>query len=109
MLMNLVVNAIAFYVVGYLVPGMILEGWQALLVVSVVWGLITMFVKPVLSFLTLPINVLSLGLFSFILNALLLMFTASLVPGFGVESFWLALLASLFLSLVNAVLTRMGR
>lgn len=104
MLMKLVVNAIAFYVVGYLVPGMMLDSWQALVVVSVVWGLITMILRPILVFLTLPINVLSMGLFTFVLNALLILLTANLVEGFEVRGFGVALLAALLLSLVNMVL-----
>lgn len=106
MLVNLVVNAIAFYVVAYLIPGVEITGWEALLVVAVVWGIMAMLVRPLLVLLTLPVNVATLGLFTFVINALLLMLTARLVPGFEIVSFWVALLAAVMLSLVNMVLSR---
>jgi len=106
MLVNLVVNAIAFYVVAYLIPGVEIAGWEALLVVAVVWGIMAMLVRPLLVLLTLPVNVATLGLFTFVINALLLMLTARLVPGFEIVSFWVALLAAVMLSLVNMVLSR---
>ncbi len=106
MLVSLVVNAIAFYVVAYLIPGVEITGWEALLVVAVVWGIMAMLVRPLLVLLTLPVNVATLGLFIFVINALLLMLTARLVPGFEIVSFWVALLAAVMLSLVNMVLSR---
>lgn len=106
MLAGLVVNAIAFYVVAYLVPGVEIVGWGALLVVAVVWGVMAMLVRPLLMLLTLPVNVATLGLFTFVINALLLMLTARLVPGFEIASFWVAMLAAVVLSLVNLVLSR---
>lgn len=106
MLVNLVVNAIAFYVVAYLVPGVEIAGWEALLVVAVVWGIMAMLVRPLLVLLTLPVNIATLGLFTFVINALLLMLTAGLVPGFEIVSFWVALLAAMVLALVNMVLSR---
>jgi len=107
MLIKLLINVIAFYVVAYLVPGVVINGWQALLVVSVVWGILSVLVKPVLVILTLPINILTLGLFTFVINAFLLLLTSRLVTGFFVEDFGTALLASLVLSLTNMVLARL--
>jgi len=66
MIIRLILNAIAFYIVAYLVPGIELVGVEALAVVAVVWGVLSILVKPVLVLLTLPINFLSLGLFSFV-------------------------------------------
>lgn len=104
MLMTLILNAIAFYVTAYLVPGVTIAGWSALLVVSIVWGILSILVKPVLILLTLPINILTLGLFTFVINALLIMLMSSLVRGFSVASFGTALLAAIVLALVNLVL-----
>ena len=106
MLTSLVVNALAFYVVAYLVPGVTIAGWQALLVVAVVWGVLALLLKPILILLTLPINILTLGLFTFVINALLIMLMSRLVTGFRVEGFTTALLAAIVLALVNLVLTR---
>jgi len=104
---QLVLNAIAFYVTAWLVPKMKIEGWQSLLVVAVVWGILSMLVKPILVILTLPINILTLGLFTFVINAALLMLMGSLVRGFSVASFGTAIIAAIVLALVNMVLQRM--
>lgn len=106
MIMRLILNAIAFYIVAYLVPGIEVVGIEALAVVAVVWGILSMLVKPVLILLTLPINVLSLGLFSFVINAGLLLLMARLVSGFSVEGWWKALVGAVVLALVNLVLNR---
>ena len=83
-----------------LVPGIAIEGgWETTLLVALVWSVIMLVVKPVLSILTLPITIITLGLFSFILNALFFWAMTLLVPGFVVEGFWSALLGSLVLSI----------
>ena len=105
-LTTLVLNALAFYVVAYLVPGVTIPGWQALLVVAVVWGVLAILLKPILILLTLPINILTLGLFTFVINALLIMLMSRLVVGFKVEGFTTALLAAIVLALVNLILNR---
>ena len=106
MLTSLVVNAIAFYVVAYLVPGVTIVGWEALLVVAVVWGVLSILLKPILILLTLPINILTLGLFTFVINALLITLMSRLVAGFRVEGFTTALLAAIVLALVSLILNR---
>ena len=105
MIIQLLINAIAFYVTAYLVPGIIINGWQVLVVVSVVWGMLTLLIKPILTILTLPINILTLGLFSFVINAILLLIMSKIVPGFNVSGFGVALIASVVLSLVNMFLS----
>lgn len=104
MLIALILNAIAFYVTAYLVPGMRIEGWQTLLVVAVVWGILSILVKPILILLTLPINILTLGLFTFVINASLILLMSNLVRGFQVAEFGTALIAAVVLALVNLVL-----
>ena len=78
-----------------------IEGFVAALVLAVVLGAINAFIKPVIIILTLPINILTLGLFTFVINALLIMLAAMIVPGFGVASFWWAVLFSIVLSVVS--------
>ncbi len=107
MIIRLILNAIAFYIVAYLVPGIEVVGIEALAVVAVVWGVLSVLVKPVLVLLTLPINLLSLGLFSFVINAGLLLLMARLVSGFSVDGWWKALVGAVVLALVNLVLNRM--
>lgn len=105
MFLRLLLNAIAFYVTAYLVPGVTIAGWESLLVVSIVWGIMSILVKPILLVLTLPINIMTLGLFTLVINGLLLLLTSSLVPGFVVSGLGTAIIAAIVLSLVNMVLS----
>ena len=103
--MRLLINALAFYITSYLIPGMVIVGWQTLLVIAVVWGILTIIIKPILIILTLPINILTLGLFTFVINAVLLLITSSIVPGFKIDGFGTALLAAIVLTIVNGFLS----
>ncbi len=105
MLMRLLINALAFYITSYIIPGMMISGWQTLLVIAVVWGILTIIIKPILIILTLPINILTLGLFTFVINAVLLLITSSIVPGFKIDGFGTALLAAIVLTIVNGFLS----
>ena len=107
MVIQLLINALAFYITAYVIPGMVIEGWQTLLVIAVVWGILTIFIKPVLILLTLPINIMTLGLFTFVINAVLLLITSSIVPGFKIVGFGTALLAAIVLTIVNWFLSRL--
>lgn len=104
--MNLILNALAFYITAYLVPGVKIADFQALLVIAVVWGLLTLILKPILIVLTLPVNFMTLGLFTFVINAFLLMLMSGMVRGFKVDNFGTAVLAAIVLSLVNLVLSK---
>lgn len=104
MLGKIVVNAIALYVVGYLLPGFRLNGFSALMVASIVWAIMTTLVRPILVILTLPINIMSLGLFTFILNGFLLYITSQIVPGFVISNLGSAVLGWIILSIVSSVL-----
>ncbi len=107
MLTSLVVNALAFYITAYLVPGIVIANIQVLVVIAVVWGILTMILKPVLVVLTLPVNFITLGLFTFVINAFLMMVMSRIVNGFSVASFGTALIASVVLALVNMVLSKL--
>jgi len=106
---KLIVNALAFYIVAYLVPGFEVVGYQPLLVAAVVWGVLSLFIRPLIMFFTLPLTFLTLGLFTFVINAGLLMLTARLVEGLSVESFTTALMAAVLLSIVNAFLNTLKK
>jgi len=107
MLAELLLKTFAVSVTGYLLSGgvVISSFWVAAIVV-IVFSILNLFLKPILILLTLPINIMTFGLFTLIINALLVMLTAYLVPGFSVVSFWWALLFGLVLSLVNLVIYR---
>lgn len=85
-----------------LVPGVVVSGgWTTVLLLALVWSVVVMVIRPVLSILTLPITVLTLGLFSFVLNAFLFYAMTWIVPGFAVEGIVPALLGAVVLSIVS--------
>ncbi|UCG39203.1 MAG: phage holin family protein [bacterium] len=94
------VYALAIAIAAYILPGVHLKGVFAALVTAMILGLANGIVRPVLFVLTLPLTVLTLGLFIFVLNALMVLLAASIVPGFEVAGFWWAVLFSLALSVV---------
>ncbi len=89
--------------VARLVPGVSVDGLTTTLIVALLLGLINITLKPILFVLTLPVTILTLGLFAFVLNALLLWFVASFVEGFHIDGFIPALLGALIISLVTWV------
>lgn len=101
-LIHWIVSVVAILIAAYLIPGVEVTLVGAA-VLAVVLGIINIFIKPVLKILTLPLTVLTLGLFSLVLNALLVMLAAAIVPGFAISGFWAALLFAVLLSLINAV------
>jgi putative membrane protein len=109
MLIKLIVSTLAVLISAYILPGVKVDGFVTAVVVAVVLGAINMFIRPILLLLTFPLTVLSLGLFTFVINALLVLLVSSIVPGFHVESFFWALVFSLVLSLVNSFLNSMTK
>lgn len=94
--------AVAVYLTVNIVPGISVAGrWTTLLLVSLVWSVIITVIRPVLQLLALPITIVTLGLFSFILNALLFWAMTLIVPGFTVAGFVPALLGSIVLSIIS--------
>lgn len=97
-------SALAIVITAYLLPGIALEGFFAALIVAIVLGFFNTIIRPILVLLSLPIQFLTLGLFTFAINAGLVMLTSIIVPGFHVKNFGWALLFSLVLWAVNATL-----
>ena len=108
-LINWFVTTIAILIAAYLLPGVAIRGLKAAIIAALVLGLINAIIKPVLVVLTLPLTIVTLGLFIFVLNALLVLLTSTIVPGFYVQNFWWALLFSLVFSIVSFVLHRIVR
>lgn len=94
-------NALALMLVAYLYSGVQITGIQAALIAALVLGLVNALIRPVLILLTLPVTLLTLGLFIFIINALLFWLVAEMVPGFKVSGFMAALLGSLMFSVIT--------
>jgi putative membrane protein len=98
---HLLVIAVALWVTAYILPGVDVSSWQALAVASLVLGFLNAIVRPLLVLLTLPITVLTLGLFYLVVNGLVFALAARLVPGFSVASIWWAILGALVVSLIS--------
>jgi len=92
---------LAVWVAAHIVPGIEYEMWQSLLIASLVLGILNVFAKPLLTLVSLPFIVVTLGLFLILINALLLKLTAWLVTGFHVQSFWSALGGGVVISIVS--------
>lgn len=109
LLLTVAGNALALLATAYLVPGIRFAGsWVELLVAGALFGLLNLVVRPIAIFLSLPALVLSLGLFYFVLNGLLLWGFSKLMPGYDVDGLWAGMLGSLVIMLVNWVVGLLG-
>lgn len=107
-LVKWLISTLAIIIAAYLIPAVEVESLVAALIAALVLGLINMFLKPILIILTLPINIFSLGLFTLVINAALVILTSLIVPGFNIVGFWWALLFSLVLSLITFALNQLA-
>lgn len=106
-LVQLVLTALALLVVAHVVGGVHVGGFGTALVAALILGLVNAIVRPVMVVLTLPITILTLGLFLFVVNALAFWLAAALVPGFEIGGFVPALLGSLLLTVLNIVIAQL--
>ena len=104
LIVHWLLSALSLLIVAHVVPGFVVRGFGTALIASLVIGLVNATLGFVLKILTLPITILSFGLFLIVINALMLKLAAALVPGFVVEGFLPALLGAIVLSLVSFVL-----
>ena len=103
-LLRLLLNGIAILVAAWLIPGLDVSSPAAALLAGILLGFVNALVRPVLILLTLPLTLLTLGLFIFVVNAICLGLTAAVLPGFSVSGFWAALFGALVVSVVSWVL-----
>jgi putative membrane protein len=103
-LLTWLINALALLIVAYIVPSIRIRGFGTALIVAVVLGLINTVLRPLLVVLTLPVTLLTLGLFIFVINALMFWLAAALLKGFEVSGFWSALLGSILYSIISWLL-----
>ena len=108
LLLRWLLNTLALFVVAYIVPNFYYRDWIALAIAALVLGLLNAIVRPILVLITLPLTIITLGLFLFVLNAIMLEITAAIVPGFDVDGFGWALVGAVVLSLVSLVTNRIG-
>lgn len=102
-LLRLILSAIAVLIVASILPGVKVNGFFIAIVVAGLLAVLNAIVKPILVVLTIPITIVTLGLFLLVINTIIILITAALIPGFTVDGFWWALFFSLLLSLVNSV------
>ena len=103
-IINLLVRGLAVFATAYLLPGVEVDSFITAVIVALVLGILNTFVKPVIMLLTLPINFITLGLFTFVINVSLVLLAGSLVPGFMITGFLWGLAFSIVLSLINSFL-----
>jgi putative membrane protein len=108
MIVALLVTVLAVVVGAYILPGVKVDGLMTAIVVAVILAVVNAFIKPLVVLLTLPITILTLGLFMLVINVLMLWLVDYLVPGFTIDGFWWAVLFSVVLSAVNSVFSSLA-
>ena len=119
LLLRLIVNAVALLITAWIVPGIHLgaagphptrDDWVTLLIVALIFGLVNVVIRPIIIILSLPLTILTLGLFTFVINAFMLLLTSWIAQGmdlgFRIDGFLPALLGALIISVVSFVLSR---
>jgi putative membrane protein len=107
-LIAILINTLAVLVTGYILPGIHIASFWTALAVAVVLGIVNAILRPIIFILTLPINILTLGLFSFVIMGLLVYLVSAIVPGFKVDNFWWAILFAIIVALINWFLSSLN-
>lgn len=100
---SLFITAFAVLIAAYILPGVTIANYTTAIIVALVLALLNTILKPILIILTIPITILTLGLFLIVINALIILLADDLISGFTVDSFWWAILYSFILSIINAI------
>ena len=103
LILRVLFNALGLYLIAEFVAGINVTGLYPAIIAAVVLGILNTIIRPILLVLTLPITIITLGLFAFVVNAALFLFAASFIDGFSVGTYWHALLGSLLMSIVSAL------
>ncbi len=103
-IIRILIRAVVIMIAAHFVPGVAADNFVAALIFAIVLSLINLIIRPIILLLTLPINILTLGLFTFVINAILIMVAAYLVPGITVSGFVAALLFGIVLAILEAIL-----
>ena len=106
-LVKILLTAAAVLLLANLLPGVHVVGYWGAIIVAIVLGLLRLFVKPLLILFTLPLTIMTLGLFLFVINAVIILIASELLDGFRVEGFWWAVLFSILLSFIQSILNSM--
>ncbi|MCC9018476.1 MULTISPECIES: phage holin family protein [Flavobacterium] len=103
LLLRLLVTAGLVLLIAHFLPGVHVASFTTAVIVAVVLGLLNIFIKPILVVLTLPVTLITLGLFLLVINAIIILFCTNIVGGFAVDSFWTALFFSVILSILQSI------
>ena len=106
-LIRWLISAVSIYIITYLPIGIAVSGFKSTIIAAAILGIINVTIKPILIILTLPINIITLGLFTFIINGIVLIITSYVVVGFDVKNIFSAVIASILISIVNVILTNL--
>lgn len=107
LLVRILVTAVLVLVIAYFMPGVTVDSFMTSVIVAVVLGLLNIFIKPLLVLFTLPVTIVTFGLFLLVINAVIIMLCTEIVTGFEVRSFWTALFFSIILSISQSVMFSM--
>ena len=104
LIIRLLLNAVAVFALAYVLNGVQVDGYVSAIIVAIVLSILNLLVKPLLVLLTLPITIVTLGLFLIVINALIILLADKLIDGFSVDNFWWAILFSVLLSILQSLL-----
>jgi len=107
LLLRILITAVLVMLIAHFMPGVHVAGFVTALIVAVVLGLLNIFIKPIMVILTLPVTIVTLGLFLLVINALIILLCTYIVGGFGVDSFWTALFFSIVLSILQSIMYKL--
>lgn len=102
---KILVNGVALMFTANLIDGIYVDGWGSVFIAAIILGIVNAIIRPILLVLTLPLNVFTLGLFTFVINGLVLKTVACVVSGFDIVGIWPAIIGSVILSVVSTVLS----
>ena len=104
LIIRILLTAVAVILIAEFLPGVAVAGFGTAIIVALVLAVLNLIVKPILVILTLPVTILTLGLFLLVINAIIILLADSFISGFGVDGFWIALIFSLLLSIFQSIL-----
>lgn len=109
LLIRLAMNVFALWIVDYLLEGIVLTDFRATVIAAVVIGLINTYIRPIFQFIALPLSILTLGIGAFLVNVLMIWIASLIVPGFYIDSFLTAAIASILLTLISWFLHKLSK
>ena len=102
-LLKWLINALAFLALSQLVPGISVQGFGTALILAFLWGVVGITIKPILLLLTLPLNLLTFGIFTVVINGFLLWLLGGMIKGFEIDGFWIAVVGAIVLSVIHTI------